>query len=75
MSKKSVVIKKASDLPRIDRMKDADIDYSDIPRLDETFFQEGNTGLASREKATDDSSGCGRASLAQRPRQGLPDAD
>jgi uncharacterized protein (DUF4415 family) len=37
--KKSVVIKKASDLARIDRMKDAEIDYSDIPRLDKTFFK------------------------------------
>src|ERR1017187_4973311 len=36
---KSVVIKKASGLARIDRMKDADIDYSDPPRLDKTFFK------------------------------------
>ena len=27
-----------SDLARIDRMKDEDIDYSDIPPLDETFL-------------------------------------
>ena len=39
MNRKSVVTKKASDLARIDRMKDADIDYSDIPRLDKTFFK------------------------------------
>jgi hypothetical protein len=28
----------ASDLTRLDRMEDADIDYSDIPPLDESFF-------------------------------------
>ena len=35
MSKKSI----KSDLARIDRMKDADIDYSDIPPLDKTFLK------------------------------------
>jgi uncharacterized protein (DUF4415 family) len=35
VNKKSI----KSDLARIDRMKDADIDYSDIPRLDKTFFK------------------------------------
>ena len=34
MSKKSI----KSDLARIDRMKDKDIDYSDIPALDNSFF-------------------------------------
>lgn len=34
MSKKST----KSDLTRIDRMKDADIDYSDIPPLDNSFY-------------------------------------
>ncbi len=28
-----------SDLSRIDRMRDADIDYSDIPPLDKTFLK------------------------------------
>ena len=28
-----------SDLARIDRMTDADIDYSDIPELDDEFFK------------------------------------
>src|SRR6202451_2655575 len=28
-----------SDLARVDRMKDAEIDYSDIPPLDESFFK------------------------------------
>jgi len=28
-----------SDLARIDAMKDRDIDYSDIPRLDDSFFK------------------------------------
>ncbi len=27
-----------SDLARVDRMKDAEIDYSDIPPLDKSFF-------------------------------------
>ena len=34
MSKKSIKI----DLARVDRMKDKDIDYSDIPPLGEEFF-------------------------------------
>jgi len=33
-SKKSI----KSDLARIDRMRDSDIDYSDIPPLDKTFL-------------------------------------
>jgi hypothetical protein len=28
-----------TDLARIDRMKDSDIDYSDIPPLDDEFFK------------------------------------
>ena len=39
MSKKSI----KSDLTRLDRMKDADIDYSDIPPLDKTFFTKATT--------------------------------
>ncbi len=35
MSKKSI----KSDLARIDRTRDADIDYSDIPPLDKTFLK------------------------------------
>jgi uncharacterized protein (DUF4415 family) len=34
VSKKSI----KSDLARLDRMKDADIDFSDIPALDKSFF-------------------------------------
>jgi len=34
VSKKSI----NSDLARVDRMKDAEIDYSDIPPLDKSFF-------------------------------------
>lgn len=29
----------ASDLRRLDRMTDADIDYSDIPKMDDEFFK------------------------------------
>ena len=32
-----------SDLARIDRMRDADIDYSDIPPLDRTFLKRATT--------------------------------
>ena len=35
MSKKSI----KSDLARVDRMKDAEIDYSDIPPLDKSFLK------------------------------------
>ena len=35
VNKKSI----KSNLARIDRMKDSDIDYSDIPRLDKTFLK------------------------------------
>ena len=35
MNKKSI----KSDLARIDRMREADIDYSDIPPLDKTFLK------------------------------------
>jgi uncharacterized protein (DUF4415 family) len=43
VSRKSIVTKKSSDLARIDRMKDADIDYSGIPRLDKTFLKKATT--------------------------------
>ena len=36
MSKKSTI---KSDLKRIDALRDEDIDYSDIPALDEGFFE------------------------------------
>ena len=39
MSKKSI----KSDLTRIDRMKDREIDYSDIPRLDKSFLKKATT--------------------------------
>lgn len=35
MSRKSI----KSDLARLDRLKDRDIDYSDIPPLDDAFFK------------------------------------
>lgn len=40
-----------SDLKRIDRMKDEDIDYSDIPELDDSFFATARVGGSSREEA------------------------
>ena len=38
MNKKSI----KSDLARIDRMREADIDYSDIPPLDKTFLKKAD---------------------------------
>jgi hypothetical protein len=35
-------------------MKDSEIDYSDIPRLDRTFPKKANDGVAAGEKAIDD---------------------
>jgi uncharacterized protein (DUF4415 family) len=34
-----------SDLERLDKMADADIDYSDIPELDESFFTKATVVL------------------------------
>ena len=39
MNKKSI----KSDLARIDRMRDSEIDYSDIPPLDRTFLKKATT--------------------------------
>ena len=39
MSKKSI----KSDLARVDRMKDAEIDYSDLPPLDKSFLKKATT--------------------------------
>ena len=39
MNKKSI----KSDLARIDRTRDTDIDYSDIPPLDKTFLKKATT--------------------------------
>lgn len=39
MNRKSI----KSDLTRIDRMSDADIDYSDIPPLDKAFLKKATT--------------------------------
>ena len=46
MNKKSI----KSDLARIDRMKDADIDYSDIPPLDKTFLKKATTAWPPAKK-------------------------
>ena len=46
MNKKSI----KSDLARIDRMRDADIDYSDIPRLDKTFLKKAMTAWPPAKK-------------------------
>ena len=39
MNKKSI----KSDLARIDRVRDKDIDYSDLPPLDKTFLKKATT--------------------------------
>ncbi len=46
MKKKSI----KSDLARIDRMRDADIDYSDIPQLDKTFLKKAATAWPPAKK-------------------------
>jgi hypothetical protein len=39
-----------SDLARIDRMRNADIDYSDIPPLDKTFLKRATTAWPPAKK-------------------------
>lgn len=46
MNKKST----KSDLARIDRMRDADIDYSDIPPLGKSFLKKATTGWPPAKK-------------------------
>ena len=46
MSKKSI----KSDLKRIDAQSDQDIDYSDIPELDEDFFKKARVVFPPRKK-------------------------
>ena len=46
MSKKSI----KSDLARIDRMRDSDIDYSDIPPLDKSFLKKATTAWPPTKK-------------------------
>jgi hypothetical protein len=41
----------ASDLERIDRMTDADIDYSDIPELSDDFFKNAVATPCPQKKA------------------------
>jgi len=40
-----------SDLARIDALKDGDIDYSDIPRLDDSFFKRPAVQLPQPKKS------------------------
>ncbi len=46
MSKKSI----KSDLERIDAMSDEEIDYSDIPELDDAFFKEARVVIPPGKK-------------------------
>jgi uncharacterized protein (DUF4415 family) len=46
VNKKSI----KSDLARIDRMRDADIDYSDIPTLGKTFLKKATTAWPPQKK-------------------------
>lgn len=50
MSKRSNDSK--TDWQRVDAMKDADIDYSDIPELDEAFFQKADLRLPNKKAVT-----------------------
>lgn len=46
MSKEST----KSDLARLDAIRDEDIDYSDIPELDESFFEKATVQWPSRKR-------------------------
>jgi uncharacterized protein (DUF4415 family) len=46
VNKKSI----KSDLPRMDRMRDAEIDYSDIPPLDKAFLKKALTAWPPAKK-------------------------
>lgn len=39
----------SSDLKKIDKLKDSDIDYSDIPPLDESFFTKATVELPKKK--------------------------
>ena len=45
MSKKNIKNQSLTDWKRIDGMKDEDIDFSDIPELDDTFFKNAKVML------------------------------
>jgi hypothetical protein len=53
VSKKSI----KSDLARLDALRDEDIDYSDSPELDESFFERATAQWPPHKKAVDDPSG------------------
>jgi hypothetical protein len=58
-----------SDLTRPDRIKDSDIDYSDIPPLGDEVFKKATVAwLPAKQQLT-----IPHAELAQSPRQRLPD--
>jgi hypothetical protein len=46
-----------SDLTRLDALRDEDIDYSDSPELDESFFERATAQWPPHKKAVDDPSG------------------
>lgn len=45
MSKKNIKNQSLTDWKKIDEMKDEDIDFSDIPELDDTFFKNAKVML------------------------------
>lgn len=42
--------KSQTDLKKLDKMRDADIDYSDIPELDDDFFKHAKVTMPQRKK-------------------------
>ena len=46
---KDITVEIASDLKKLDRMKDSEIDYSDIPPLDESFFTKATVDLPKKK--------------------------
>ena len=41
-----------TDWDRLDKMKDEDIDYSDIPELDDAFFKNAEVRMPSKKSVT-----------------------
>ena len=61
-----------SDLARIDRMQDSDIDYSDIPPLDDEFFKKAKQVAWPPKKVTPKKSSPPRANAPSQPDVGVP---
>ena len=66
---------RSSDLRRIEWMGDEDIDYSDIPELDASFFANRTRGGPPGQEAGDRPSGQRCVGVDEGPGQGIPNPD